>query len=243
MNIVKALLRSLLDLVHPRMLLLLLIPPLIALVVWGGLGVLFWDRLLEFSHVFSQKFLFTKEMPAWMIEWFAVTPESVAKGLAIVVSILLILPLTILTSMLITSLVVMPVVLKYLGRSFPDLQKRGSGVFVASIKNLIVSSLIYILLWVLSLPFWMIPGLGVALPLLLNGYLTYRIFVFDILGDYASVREIKVLSGRKRVDFLILGVIVSAMVLIPPLFLILPIYSALCFSRYTLLELQELRKH
>lgn len=243
MNIVKALLRSLIDLFHPKMLLLLLVPPFVALLIWGGLGVLFWDQLLQFSHIFSQKFLFTQEIPAWMIEWFSVTPESVAKGLAIVVSILLILPMTILTSMLITSLVVMPVVLKYLQKFFPELQKRGSGVFVASIKNLIISSVIYIVLWVMSLPLWMIPGLSVALPLLLNGYLTYRIFVFDILSDYASLREIKVLSGRKRVDFMILGVIVSSMVLFPPLFFILPIYSALCFSRYTLLELQELRKH
>jgi hypothetical protein len=44
------------------------------------------------------------------------------------------------------------------------------------------------------------------------------------------------------VDFWLLGVITSALVLVPPLFLILPIYSALCFARYSLLELQDYRK-
>lgn len=241
MNIIKALFKSLLDLFHPKMLLLLFVPPLVALGLWGGLGYLFWDELLVLSHQFSQKFLFVQEIPPWMIEWFSVTPETVATGLAIIMAILFLLPMIVLTSMALTSLLVMPVVLSYMKQSFPNLEKRGSGVFVASIKNMVISSVIYICLWVVSLPFWMIPGLGVALPLLLNGYLTYRLFVFDVLGDYASLREIKVLSGRKRVDFLILGVIISALVLFPPLFLILPIYSALCFTRYTLMELQELR--
>src|SRR3954468_21358997 len=73
---------SILDLFHPKMLLLLLLPPLIALLIWGGLGYLFWEQLLTFSHGFSERFLFTQEIPAWMIEWFSVTPQSVATALA-----------------------------------------------------------------------------------------------------------------------------------------------------------------
>lgn len=241
MRIFQALGRSLLDLFHPRMLLLLFVPPVLSLILWGGLGFLFWDFILQVSHEFAQRFLFTQDIPAWMVEWFSVTPTSVATALAVVVAILLLIPLTVLTSMLVTSIVAMPAVLAYVGKSFPGLERRGRGVLVASTRNLVKSSLIYLTLWVVSLPFWMIPGMGVALPLLLNGYLNYRLFAFDALGDYASARELKVLLNRKRVDYLLLGVLTSALVLIPPLFLILPIYSALCFTRYSLLELRDFR--
>lgn len=240
-RIFQALGRSVIDLFHYKMLLLLFLPPVGSLILWGALGFLFWDQLLVFSHFFGEKFLFIQAIPPWMTEWFSITPSSVTTALAGVLAILLILPLTILTSMLITSVVAMPVVLRFVEAQFPKLEKKGRGAFIASTKNMIVSSVIYLVLWVVSLPFWMIPGLGVALPLLLNGYLNYRLFAFDSLADFASPREIQVLLGRKRIDFLLLGVMTSALVLIPPMFLILPIYSALCFARYALLELQELR--
>lgn len=240
-RIFQALGRSLLDLFHYKMLLLLFVPPMLSLVLWGSLGYAFWDRLLVFSQFFGEKFLFVQDIPPWMMEWFSVTPSSVTTALAWVIAILLILPLVLLTSMLVTSVVVMPIVLTYVAGSFPNLEKKGRGAFVASTRNMIVSSLIYLGLWMISLPFWMIPGLGVALPLLLNGYLNYRLFAFDSLADFASPREMQVMLGRKRVDFMLLGVITSALVLLPPLFFILPIYSALCFARYALLELRESR--
>lgn len=241
-SLFQAFFRAWVDLLHPKMLMLLFIPPLVALIFWGVLGYVFWDELLVLSGGFSEKFLFAKEIPPWMSEWFSVTPESVATGLAIIIAVLFLIPMTVLTSMLITSIVAMPIVLNYMRKYFPQLERKGRGALRASIRNLIISSVIYLVLWIVSLPFWMIPGLGIAIPLLLNGYLNYRLFVFDALADYASPREMKVLLNRKRVDFLILGVIVSALVLFPPMFLIFPIYSALCFSRYSLLQLQDLRK-
>ncbi len=233
---------ALLDLFHPRMLLLLLLPPLVSLFTWTGLGWAFWDRFIQISRMLSGRFLFTSEFPPWIVDWFSVTPDSVATVLAVVVAFLLLIPLVILTSLLITSVVVMPAVLAFMGRSFPDLEKRGSGILIGSAQNLVKASVIYGGLWVLSLPLWMIPGLGVAIPLLLNGYLNYRLFAYDSLGDYASPRELKVLLYRKRLDFLILGVIISALLLVPPLFFILPIYSGLCFARFSLLELQDFRQ-
>jgi CysZ protein len=241
-RIFYSLFRSIPDLFHPRLLLLLFLPPLAALFLWGGAAYLFWNQVLAVSSSFSQKFLFTQSLPSWMIEWFSVTPESVAAVLAFIVAMLLIVPLTVLTSMLLTSVFAMPVISRYMERFFPTLEKKGTGVFVVSVANIIRSSLIYLFLWLLTLPLWMIPGVGVLVSLLLNGYLNYRLLIFDALGDYASKEEIKILLKTRRVDFLLLGILTSALVLIPPLFLILPIYSAICFARLTMLELQELRR-
>lgn len=241
-RIFHILFKSFIDLFRPRFLVLLLLPPVAALLFWGGLAYYFWDQLLIFSQAFGGRFLFTQEIPAWALEWFSVTPEKVTTFLAGFMAVILILPLTFLTSMLVTSILVMPTVIKFLALSFPSLERKGSSLLVASTQNLIKSSVIYLSLWVLTLPLWAIPGMSIAVPLLLNGYLNYRLFVFDALGEYATLSEIQQLQKRKRVDFLLLGVIISLLVLFPPFFLILPIYGALCFTRYALLELQDLRK-
>ncbi|MGZ5278844.1 MAG: EI24 domain-containing protein, partial [Pseudobdellovibrionaceae bacterium] len=153
-RIFQALGRALLDLFHPKMLLLLFIPPVGSLILWGALGYVFWDQILIFSQFFGEKFLFVQEIPPWMMEWFSVTPSSVTTALAGILALLMILPLAILTSMLITSVVVMPVVLTFVAKKFPEIEKRGRGAFVLSTKNLIVSSIVYQVLWVLSLPLW-----------------------------------------------------------------------------------------
>lgn len=241
-RMLHVLFRSFLDLFRPRMLMLLFLPPIAALLFWGLFAYFFWDQLLVFSQFFSQRFLFTQEIPPWLIEWFSVTPEGVATFLAGMMAIALVIPLTFLTSVLLTSVLVMPVVLQYMGKVLPEIEKKGSSMLIASTGNLIKASLIYLVLWVLTLPLWAIPGMSFAIPLLLNGYLNYRLFVFDSLGDYASPEEIQSLLRKKKIDFLLMGVIVSALLLFPPLFFIVPIYSALCFARLTLLELQEFRQ-
>lgn len=241
-RIFQALFRSVLDLFHPRMLLLLFVPPLLSLAVWIGLGYAFWDSFLGFSQSFTEKYFFSQQAPTWMTDWVSLSPDSVATALTVGIAFLLLVPLVILSSMLITSVVAMPAVLAYMGKYFPGLEKRGSGVLIGSVGNLVKASVIYLGLWLVTLPLWVIPGLAVALPLLLNGFLNYRLFAYDSLGDYASPRELKLLLNRRRVDFLLLGVLLSALVLIPPFFLILPVYSSLCFARFSLLELQEFRK-
>jgi CysZ protein len=241
MSILKSFSLAFLDLFHSRILALLFVPPIVSVVVWGGLGYIFWSQLLMLSQVFTRQFLFNQQMPTWMIDWFAITPDGVATALAAFVSIALLLPMVVLSSVLLTSVLAMPVVISRVGKDFPQLQKTGASTLIASVPNLVKASLIYLILWVLTLPLWMIPGLGVAIPILLNGYLNYRLFAFDTLGDYAGADEIRSLLARKRVDFLLVGVIIAVLYLILPLFLILPVYSALCFARFSMEELQEFR--
>lgn len=242
-RILQVLFRAFLDLFRPRFLALVLLPPVVSLLFWGLLAWVFWSQLLAVSQTWSQKFLFNQEIPAWVLEWFAVTPEGVTTFLAGMMVVLLIIPLTYLSSVLLTSLIVMPVVLKYMGLVFPDLEKKGSSAFVASTGNLVKCSVIYLILWLLTLPLWAIPGMSFAIPLLLNGWLNYRLFVSDSLGEYADSNEIRMLLKRRKVDFLLFGVIVSALLLFPPLFFVVPIYAALGFTRFALLELQDLRKN
>lgn len=218
------------------------IPPMLALMLWGGVGYLFWDQLLIAAQQFGEKFLYLQQMPSWMTDWFSLTPQNITTALAGVVVILMLIPLVITTALVLTSQLAMSVAVSVVGRQMPQVEKKGKGQFVSSIKNAIIATIIFLVLWILSIPLWVIPGLSIALPLLFNGYLNYKIFSFDCLEAFANSRELKVLLGRKRIDFMILGVVTSSLILIPPLFLILPVYTGLCFARFSLLELQDIRK-
>ncbi len=241
MNIAKALGAAFLDLFRFRILLLVLVPPLASIVLWGSIAVLFWSQLMVLAQIFSDKFLYVQQIPQWVTEWFSITPALVATALAGLVAVLMVVPMAVLTSVVITQLLVMPVVVAVVETEFPTLEKKGTGWFHTSLKNTFWSSVVYLFLWMASLPLWMVPGLGFAIPILLNGYLNYRLFTFDVLIEYASRDEVKVLMKQRRIDFLLMGVVVATLMIFPLLFLVVPVYAALCFARLGMAELQTFR--
>jgi hypothetical protein len=241
MNALKTLGRAFLDLFRPKILMLLLLPPVIAFILWGGIAYLYWDQILRLAQSYSDRFLFSGDIPPWIIQWLNLSASTVATALAASIALLLIIPLALVSSFALTGILAMPVVLLTVGKDYSNLEKRGKISFSASMRNLVISSLVYLILWALSLPLWIVPGLGFALPLILNGYLNYRLFTFDALADYASKAEIEALLKEHRLDFLILGVVISIPLLFPPFYFILPVYSALTFTRYSLFKLENFR--
>lgn len=242
-TLLSSLLRAVLDLFRPRILLLLFVPPLVALFFWGLVAFMFWTPLLAFGTWMSTHVLNVQQLPAWTLEWVPLTPSLVATSVAGIVVFLSVLPLAFLTTLILTALLVMPVVIRVLSKEFPDLEKRGGGAnaFVSNFKNLFKTSVIYILLWLLTLPLWFLPGMSIALPLVLNAYLNYRLFLFDALGEFATVDEIHTLLKAKRTDFFLMGLLTAMVFMFPLSFLIGPVYTALAFTRMAFMELGELR--
>jgi hypothetical protein len=241
-NLLKAILFSVRDMFRLRVLLFLFIPALASMILWGGLVWYFWNSLVAVAGHMVGSFFDVNTVPIWMKELLDFTPEKLAEILNIIMAIMMVVPVMILTSLCITSIFAMPMVDSIVSKEFPHLIKQNSVSFQASTRNLIISCLIYFCLWIATLPFWMVPGLGIAIPMVLNGYLNYRIFAFDCMAPYASERELKILMGRKRIDFMLLGVLIAALMLILPLNLILPLYAGFCFSRYSMMEVEKLRE-
>ncbi len=241
MQILNALIHSLRDLFKPRMLLVLLLPPIVALTLWVSLSFLLWPAYSMMAQEWGTQLLGSREMPMWLTSWFSENNSSLAVFLAGFLGLMLVVPLIFLTSQLIASVFAMPMAVIQIHRSFPDVQMRGRAIIRNSLGNLIITGVVYLALWLLSLPLWM-TGLGFAIPLFLNGYLNYRLFAYEALVGIATPIELKKLMKKNRLDFLILGLVTASLVLIPPLFLILPIYTALCFTRYSFMLIQERRR-
>jgi hypothetical protein len=72
-------------------------------------------------------------------------------------------------------------------RRFPALErKRGAGLVAAALFWSLACTLRRCWRWLSSIPLWLVPPLVLVLPPLIWGWLNYRVMAFDVLADHAS---------------------------------------------------------
>jgi uncharacterized protein involved in cysteine biosynthesis len=96
-------------------------------------------------------------------------------------------------------------------------------------------------LWLVVLPLWFVPFLGIALSLLLSAWINQRLFRYDALADHASAAERRRVIADARWRLFGLGLLLSPLALVPFANLVAPIYAGLAFTVLCLAELQALR--
>lgn len=234
MNLISALKEAFLSLLHPRMLALLLLPMGFSLLLWGGLAAWFWGD-------------WTSALGSWLatspagpyvegITWLA--------GSAVTFLILLVLiPLAYVTALLIVSVFAMPMMVRHVAqRSFPGLHREHGGSNLGSAWNGLAALIIYLLLWLLTLPLWLLSGpLALVFPVLLNAYLNQRLFRYDALAEHASREEFATLMERSGGKLYLLGGVLGLLQYVPLLNFLAPVYIGLAFTHFCLAELEKLR--
>lgn len=234
-KVFKALGRAAGALVHPIILAVLLVPMGIALIFWLIVGWLAWDAWSQTIHAYVLDW-----MPsAWTARWDLAWVGTVA---ALMGAVLALAPMVIVTSLLIATLFAMPVLLNHVaGQSFPELERRRGGTIRGSVWNAVAATGTFLLLWVLTLPLWLLGPLALVLPLLLSANLNQRLFRYDALSEHASAEEMRLIFDRARGRLFSLGLVTGLMYFIPPFNLVAPVLSALAFIHLCLAELQSLR--
>lgn len=243
MKILNVMWLSLKDMFTWKIFILIFLPPVLALLAWGAFGIVFWKALVEFSQFFAEKFLYSQQLNDVLQTWFGISSSAVALGVAGIIAVLLLLPLIYLSSMILSSLIVMPVVVRTILPRYSSLQKKNEISIWATVKHSIVCGVIYLALWLITLPFWPVPGMSLALPLILNGFLAYQLLVWDAIADLVSPGEMKLVLSRHRMDYLLLGVIIAAMIVVPVSFLFLPAFSSLCFAHMAMQDLHAIKSN
>jgi hypothetical protein len=235
-EIAQALLRASASLLHPRMLLLMLWPVLLAIALWLGLAYAFWSQ----AAAWLQSQFDQSAAIGWAV---AVWPLSlVAAHLAWILLVLLFLPLVLITAVLIIGVFAMPAMVALVaGRAYPALDRRQGGTFSGSLWNGAVTLVWLALLAFASLPLWLFPLFWPVLPVLLFGYLNQRVFRYDALYEHASAWEMETLFLRHRRELFLLGVVVALFGLIPLFGFLAPVYGGLAFIHYCLARLVQLR--
>jgi uncharacterized protein involved in cysteine biosynthesis len=232
---ITALIRAARSLVHPIILVVMLVPMLVALAVWMGVGWTYWGTWTTAIQNAVANHVPVVWAQSWdaagMISWFAV---------ALVFIILI--PIVIATALLIAAVFAMPVLVRHVSLSdYPNLVQHHGGTVTGSIWNAGVAITQFVLLWVVTLPLWLLGPLAVPLPFLLSAYLNQRLFRYDALSDHADATEMKEIFEIARGRLFLLGLLTGAIYFIPPVNLVAPVLSALAFIHLCLEELERLR--
>ncbi|MDB5960346.1 MAG: putative rane protein [Massilia sp.] len=191
-----------------RMLLLSVMPTLVAVALWALLLYLGFQPLLDMvQSLFAEHGGFAAS--SGMLAMFGM---GMLKTVAVpLVSMLLLLPLMIVTSLLFMGVAAMPAVGRHVegklsGRLGP-LDKRQGGSLAGSLATSLGALAIFVVLWLLSLPLYLFPPVALVAQVLLWGWLTARVMSYDALAAYASVDERRELQRRHRTALLAIGMV------------------------------------
>lgn len=219
---------------HPKILMIVLWPMLFALVFWGALSWLFWADWLATLNDWAQPAV--SFLQQYALAWIAGTFTAI-------LLVLVITPLALMTALLIAATIAMPMMVDYVAkRDFPDLQRRHGGTALGNIWNALIAVGVFIALWLLTLPFWLIAGLGAVFSLLLTAYLNQRLFRYDALAEHASRTEFDLILQQSGNSFYGLGLLVALLYFVPVVNLFAPIYAGLAYIYFSLARLQQLRQ-
>ncbi len=233
--VIDALIRALRDVFRFQVLWVVVWPILVATLVWLILGISFWST---FSGWITQG-LSAIGIQAWLE---GIEPAWVASGVLLVVHLLLFVPLVLVTALTLTALFAMPALIRLVAeRDYPQLQRKNGGGFVGSLLNALIGLGIFIAIWVLTLPGWLI-GVSVVVPFIAAAYLNQRLFRYDALSEHASGAEMRALFAQYRGSLWSLGLVTGVLQFIPLLNLFAPVWAALAFIHFGLSRLEYMRQ-
>ena len=247
---------------HPRVIVLSLLPLVLMASLALGLGYFFWEPAIAAVRASFESWPILKTMSGWLD---GVSLAALKAALAPMVVVFLTTPVIVVLSLLLVAAFMSPAMLTLVAnRRFPLLERKHGGSFVGSTFGALWATVVALLVLLISIPLWFVPPLVLIIPPLIWGWLTYRVMTYDVLAEHASADERSVLVKRHRNTLLGMGVltgylgaapslvwasgaiaIVFAPVLVPVaiwIYTLVFAFSALWFAHFALAALQVMRR-
>ncbi len=236
MSVLSALLYGLANVLHPRMLWLMVWPMLVALAAWGAVAAVFWPRLAAALAGLFRRWL---EPAAGFVRFDFGDATVIA---AYVVLFLLLVPLVYLTALFILGAFGMQQMVDHVAqRSFPQLERRHGGNVAGSVWNGAAALGGMVLLFAVTLPLWILPPIWPLIPLGIFTWVNQKLLRYDALGEHADREEMARIFRARRGALFTLGLLLALVAYIPFVGFIAPVVFGLAFIRYLLGALQDLR--
>lgn len=220
--------KALRDLFQPRILAIVLVPMLAAIAIWSLLSWLFWDHWAGWLN----GLLGSTAVARWLEDLGA---GWAVQSMTVLIVIVLIVPLAFITAMVVTEIIAMPLIVKFVGeRYYAGLKREAGGTLIGSVLNAAVGIGVFAVLWIVTLPLWL-TGMGAVLaPVLTSAYLNQRMFRYDALAEHASADELARVIRTSRGDLFLLGALLSLLLYLPLVNLLVPVLSGLAFTHFCL---------
>jgi hypothetical protein len=200
---------------HFRMLMLTVVPFVLSVAIWGFVLWLGLQPMIDWlRNLFVENEGF--RMSGEVLNWLGMGALNTI--VVPLIAMWVLLPMMILTALVFVGTMAMPVIAGHVGRrQYGDLEKRKGGTFFGSLWTSSSSFVIFLVLWLVTLPLSLIPPLTFVIQPALWGWLTYRVMAYDALADHADAQERRAILRRHRWPLLIIGAITGAMGAAPTL--------------------------
>jgi hypothetical protein len=246
---------------HPKVIGLSLLPLLVAGVLTLGMGFLFWEDAIASVRATLENWSLVNSMLEWMSTMLGANFRT---GIAPLIVIALAIPVVVALTLVLVALWITPATVTLVARRrFVTLERRHGGSWWRGLFWSLACTVAALLMVMITLPLWLIPGLALILPPVIWGWLTARVMGFDALAEHASVAEREAILRAHRWPMLVMGIVTGFLCGVPSMiwtisitFLIFaPIimvgviwlytmiftFSALWFTHYALSVLASLR--
>ena len=247
---------------HPRVILLSLLPLALMVAAALALGWFYWEPAIDAVQRLFDDSELTQALFGWLE---AMGLSGLRTVLAPMVVVFLATPVIVLVALLLVATLMTPAMVSLVAdRRFPALERRRGGSFAAGIGLALGASAAALVALVASLPLWFVPPLVLLLPPLIWGWLAYRILSYDVLAVHASRDERLELLRRHRPGLLSMGLVCGllgatpslvwasgvmfvalAPVLVPVaiwIYTLVFAFSSLWFAHFALAALEDLRR-
>ena len=246
---------------HPKVILLSLLPLAVMVALALGLGYFFWTPSVDTVRALMDSWAVVGALLGWL--------DGIGFGglklvLAPLLVVFVVTPIIVVVSLLVVATLMVPAMLKLVAeRRFPTLERKNGGSFAGSLFGGLWATLVALLALLVSIPLWLVPPLVLLVPPLIWGWLTYKVMSYDVLAEHASKDERRELIRLYRGPLLGIGVLTGylgaapslvwasgvmvialAPVLVPVaiwIYTLVFAFSALWFAHYALSALQNLR--
>lgn len=189
---------------HPRVVLLSVLPVLLMAGTALGLAYLYWDTAVDTVRLWLEGWSLVQSLLLWLESVGAGQLRSVFAPLLVLV---LVTPVLVVLALLVVGLFMTPAMVSLVAqRRFGHLQRQGQAGFWGSVAWSLGSTVLALLMLAASMPLWLLPPLVLLFPPLIWGWLTYRVFAFDALADHATTAERNALLAQHRLTLLVMGV-------------------------------------
>jgi hypothetical protein len=247
--------------VHPRVIALSLLPLVFMVALALGLGYFFWQAAIDGVNSLLDAFELLNSFWAWLQGMGAGNLKVVVAPLIVIFTVT---PLIVVVSLVVVAVAMTPALVSLVAeRRFATLERKKGGSLLMSLLWSFGSVLLALVALVVSIPLWLVPPLILVLPPLIWGWLTYRVMVFDVLAEHASVEERREIFRRHRGWLLGIGILTGYLgaapsivwasgalfaaafgVLVPVaiwIYTLVIAFASLWFAHYCLAALESLR--
>jgi CysZ protein len=229
MSIAASLAYGLVNVVHRRMLWLMLWPVFAAGTIWAVLAFLYWGPFVQWLAATLGRWLAGASA---FVGW---DPSQVALIAAKIAALLAIVPLVQLTALLILGIFGIRAIVEHVaGRAYPELERRRGGSFVGSAWNGVVALLGLGALALVSVPLWFFPPLWPVIPVAILGWVNQRVLRYDALAEHADAVEMKAIFRSRRLGLYVLGMLLALVAYVPVIGFFAPVLFGLSFVHYLL---------